>query len=137
MYGTQKRGLYDLNRLQPLPYSGWIDTPQVADTCTRGSLSFIFTHPPEDLKKKKKKRAWHYGAKPFPARKLGVDHVHLLAQYLVQLQCKYPYDMILLWLVHVLVWGRGYLYLQDDVTLSRWLIEHHVPRLSVFYGNSM
>ena len=61
----------------------------------------------------------------------------LLAQYLVQLQCKYPYDMILLWLVHVLVWGRGYLYLQDDVTLSRWLIEHHVPRLSVFYGNSM
>ena len=31
---------------------GSIETPHVSDTWKCGSLSFIFTHPPEDLKKK-------------------------------------------------------------------------------------
>ena len=32
--------------------SGEIDTRHVSDTCKCGSLSFIFTHPPEDLYEK-------------------------------------------------------------------------------------
>ena len=33
-----------------------IETRHVSDTWKCGSLSFIFTHPPEDLKKKKRKK---------------------------------------------------------------------------------
>ena len=32
--------------------SGYIDTRHVSDTWKFGSLSFIFTHPPEDKKQK-------------------------------------------------------------------------------------